>query len=101
MISQWAWNKIYNIFQNIFFSYLDISLEKDVNRNQIRKLSDKRDAFSFSIVNFPYLCSNVPSSPAYGVYVSQLIRYARACSSYEQFIKRGMLLTNKFLGQDY
>ena len=24
------------------------------------------------------MCSNIPASPAYGVYISQLIRYARA-----------------------
>jgi hypothetical protein len=34
------------------------------------------------IVNFPFLCSNIyiPLSPAYGVHISQLIRYARSCS---------------------
>ena len=31
--------------------------------------------FDFLIVNFPYLSSNIPESPAYGVFVSQLIRY--------------------------
>ena len=41
-----------------------------------------RDDFSFPIVNFPFLCGNIPASPAYGVFVSQLIRYARACSLY-------------------
>ena len=40
----------------------------------------------FHITNFPFLSSNIPSSPAYGVFISQLIRYARACSSYECFI---------------
>ena len=33
------------------------------------------------IVNFPFLSSNIPSVPAYGVNVSQLIRYARAAQS--------------------
>lgn len=33
-----------------------------------------RDDFNCSIVNFPYLCSNIPLSPVYGVFVSQLIR---------------------------
>ena len=36
---------------------------------------DKRDDFDFPIVNFPYLSSNIPESPAYGVFVSQLISY--------------------------
>ena len=82
-------------------SYLDILLEKDTNGNLTTKLYDKRDDFNFSIVNFPYLCSNIPSSPAYGVYISQLIRYARACSTYEQFLKRGKLLTSKLMKQEY
>ena len=35
------------------------------------------------------------------VFISQLIRYARACSSYECFILRAMRLSNKLLGQGY
>jgi len=34
----------------------------------------------FPIVNFPFLCSNIPVAPAYGVCISQLIRYSRAWS---------------------
>ena len=44
------------------------------------KIYDKRDDFNFPIVNFPFLCSNIPAAPAYGVYVSQLIRYSKASS---------------------
>ena len=57
--------------------------------------------FNFHITNFPFLSINIPSSPAYGVFISQLIRYARACSSYECFILRAMRLSNKLLGQGY
>ena len=45
----------------------------------------KRDDFDFAIVNFPFLCTNIPLSSAYGVYMSQLIRYARACFVYDDF----------------
>ena len=45
--------------------------------------------------------SNIPSSPAYGVYVSQLIRYARACSAYDQFLNRGKLLIDTLLLQGF
>ena len=38
--------------------------------------------FPFMIVNFPFLSSNRPANPAYGVFISQLIRYARCCSHY-------------------
>jgi hypothetical protein len=64
-------------------------------------LYDKRDDFDFAIVNFPFLCSNIPLSPAYGVYVSQLIRCAKACFPYEDFSKRGTLLTKKLMLQGY
>jgi hypothetical protein len=46
------------------------------------KLYDKRDYFTFPIVNFPFGSSNIPSSPAYVVYTSQLIRYSRAYAQY-------------------
>jgi hypothetical protein len=42
-------------------------------------LNDKRDHFSFQIMNFPFLSSYIPTSPAYGVYILQLIHYSRAC----------------------
>ena len=29
------------------------------------------------------MCSNIPSKPAYGVYISQLIRVGRICSTYK------------------
>jgi len=42
----------------------------------------KRDDFTFPIVNFPFISSNIPKAPAYGVDISQLIRYSRACAQY-------------------
>ena len=44
------------------------------------KIYDKRDDFDFDIVNFPFLDADVPRRPSYGVYISQLIRFARVCS---------------------
>jgi hypothetical protein len=54
-------------------SYLDILLNIDSNGKLTISLYYKRDDFDFAITHFPYLYSNVPLSPAYGVYVSQLI----------------------------
>ena len=36
-----------------------------------------RDVWGFHIVNFPNLSGNIPLSPTYGVYISQLVRMAR------------------------
>ena len=65
------------------------------NRKLVTRLCDKRDDFNFPIVNFPFLCINIPSAPVHGVYVSQLVRYARACCKYKDFVDRGKLLTDK------
>ena len=44
------------------------------------KIYDKRDNFDFDIVNFPFLDGDVPRRASYGVYISQLIRFARVCN---------------------
>ena len=82
-------------------SYLDLHLSIESDGQLRTSLYDKRDDFNFHIINFPFPSSNFPSSPAYGVFISQLIRYARACSSYECFILRAARLSSKLLGQGY
>ena len=64
-------------------------------------LYDKRDAFGFHIVNFPFMSSNIPSAPAYGVYASQLIRYARCCSNYSDFLSCHRALVTNLRSQGY
>ena len=65
------------------------------------KIYDKQDDFDFEIVNFPFLDGDVPRSPSYGVYISQLIRFARVCSNVEDFNNRNLFLTAKLLKQGY
>jgi hypothetical protein len=52
-------------------SYSDVLLKLDTNGKIMTQLYDKQDDFNFSIVDFPYLhvCSNIPASPAYDVYI--------------------------------
>ena len=61
------------------------------------KIYDQRNIFNFN----PYLFSNIPSSPAYSVYISQLIRYARECTNYSDFLERHKYLRNRLLNQGY
>ena len=56
--------------------YLDLTFIIDSGGKLSTRLYDKRDDFDFHIVNFPFLSSNIPSGPSYGVYISQIIRYA-------------------------
>ena len=41
-------------------SYFDLHLENDSEGRVRTKLYDKRDDFNFTIVNFPFICSNIP-----------------------------------------
>ena len=61
------------------------------------KIYDKRDDFDFDIVNFPFLDGDVPRSTSYGVYISQLIRFARVSSHVADFNTRNKSLTAKLL----
>ena len=65
---------------DISASYLDILLNIDSNGRLTTTLYDKRDDFDFAMV---------------------CIRYARACYAYEDFLKRGQLLTKKLMMQGY
>ena len=65
------------------------------------KIYDKRDDFDFDIVNFSFLDGDVPRRTSYGVYIFQLIRFARASSNLSDFNYRHKSLTAKLLWQGY
>ena len=62
--------------------YLDLDL-KIVDDKINYNLYDKRDAFGFKIINFPNLSGNIPAKQSYGIFASQLIRYARCCQYFD------------------
>ena len=55
----------------------------------------------YNVVNFPFLDGDVPQCTSYGVYISQLIRFARASSNLNDFNYRNKALTAKLLSQGY
>ena len=73
------------------FLDLHLSISNDIVS---AKIYDKRD---FEIVNFQFLDGDVPRTTSYGVYISQLIRFARASSYVVDFNTRNKLLTQKLL----
>ena len=80
------------------FLNLNLSITNDIVSSEIY---DKPDDFNFEIVNFSFLDGDVPRSLSYGVYISQLIRFARVCSSVDDFNNRNLFLTAKLLKQGY
>ena len=81
--------------------YLNLLLSIERDGQHRTSIYHKRDDFNFHITKLPFLSSNIPSSPACGVFISHLIRYHRACSSYECFILRARWLFSKLLKQGY
>ena len=69
-----------------FASFLDVYLECEDSGQLSTKNYDKRD---------------IPASPAYGAYISQLIRYARTSSNYSDFLKRHLYLINRLPDHGY
>ena len=88
-------------------SFLDLHLS--ISGGFVKtKIYDKRDDFDFDIVNFPFdivnfpfLDGDVPRSTSYGVYIYQLIRFARVSNHVDDFNTRNKVLTAKLLGQGY
>ena len=80
-------------------AFLDLHLS--ISNVVSTKIYDKRNDFDFKIVNFPFLDGDVPCSTAYGVFISQLIRFAGASSHVADFNTHNKLLTQKLLKQGY
>ena len=80
------------------FLDLHLSISNDIVST---KIDDKRDDFDFEIVIIPFLDGDIPLSTSYGVYIFQLIRFARASSYVADFNTRNKLLTQKLPNQGY
>ena len=78
-------NKVNTSDTEAAFLDLHLSISNDI---VCTKIFDKRDDFDFEIVNFPFLDDEFPSSTSYGVYISQLIWFARAFSYVANFNTR-------------
>ena len=80
--------------------FLDLNLSIS-NETVSTKIYVKRDDFEFDIVNFPFLNGDVHRHTSCGVYISQLIRFARASSNVSDFKCRNRALIAKLLKQGY
>ena len=58
---------------NLSFLDLDLSFSNGL-------VYDKRNDFDFGIINVPFLDGYLLCRPSYGVFISQLIRFASVCS---------------------
>ena len=83
---------------NIATEFLDMDIsiiDKDII---VTKIFDKRRAFPFTVINFPFIeSSNVPTMPSYGIYLSQILRIVRICNNIDTFVIELQNLSNSFL----
>ena len=88
---------------NAYGFLLDTNIKTGDNTPFRISIYDKREDFAFRIVNFPHMDSNIPANPAYGVStgVSQLVRYARICTSKVDFINRLLGLSLRLRQQGF
>ena len=89
-------NKANSSYTEALFLDLNVSITNGIVSSNIY---DKRDDLNFEIVNFPFVDGDVPHSPSYGVYISQLFRFARVWSNVDDFNNRNLFLTAKLLKQ--
>ena len=73
-------SKVMQVVCQTYLSFLDLKI-KVIGSDIHTSVYDKRDDFGFSIVNFPWLTGDVPRLSSYGIYISQLVRFARCCTS--------------------
>ena len=72
---KWAWSQGYYWYSKVCF------LPWPLHRNWHWQPND----FTIPIVNFPFISNNILASPVYGVYISQLVLYSRACAPVQWF----------------
>ena len=81
-------------------SFLDLNI-KVIGNDIHTSVYEKRTDFVFTIVNFPWLSGEVPRLPSYGIYISQLVRLARCCTSVFDFHSKNLQITSKLLTEGY
>ena len=82
-------------------SYLDVHPEIDNEGRLKNKTLRQKSYFLLSIVNFPFLCTNIPATPAHEVYISFLIQYLWISFFYHDFLDRWFLLTRKLSNHEF
>ena len=70
-------------------------------KNNQPAASKRQHSSHLAILICPHLDSNIPTAPAYRVYISQLVRHTRAHSLYSDFLQRHRLLSTKLLNQGF
>ena len=81
-------------------SFFDLNIQV-IGNNIHNSVYDKRDDYGFPIIKFPCFSGDVPRHPSHGIYISQLVRFARCCTSVFDFHSKNLQITSKVLTYGY
>ena len=81
-------------------NYLDMSISIYSGKFKVT-LYDKRNDYDFNVISYPYLDGNIPNNLSYGVFVSQLVRFAKINTTIEGFYNNLRYLVNKLVKQGF
>ena len=88
-----------NISPNVV-NYLDLNIKVENNLYIYRKY-DKTIDYPFQVIKYPDISANIPVTPAYGVFISQLVRFTRINKDIDGFIKDTVEIIQRLLNQNY
>ena len=83
-------------------NFLDLNITScAISGKYVYKSYGKRDDFNFKIMNYPNLSRNVTKKPCYGVFISQMVRYANINLHIDSFKLDVMVMVDKLITQNY
>ncbi len=81
-------------------NYLDLTIS--IYRGKFRvALYDKRNDYSFNVISYPFLDGNIPNNLSYGVFISQLVRFAKINTNINGFYTNIGNLIKKLVSQGF
>lgn len=81
-------------------NFLDLSISIYQGKF-VFKLYDKRADYNFQVISYPFLDGNIPKGPTYGVFISQLVRFAHVNSTLNGFLNNAQDLVRKLTNQHF
>ena len=81
-------------------NYLDLCISIYRGKYSV-SLYDKRRDFPFNVISYPFLDGNVPTALSYGIFTSQLVRFAKVNSEFKGFRNDVNALIGKLVCQGF
>ena len=88
-----------NISENVV-NYLDLNISINDNKYFYQKY-DKTMDYNFKVIKYPNLSSNIPIKPAYGVFISQLVRFTHINQNIDGFTQDSIEIIKTLSKQNY